>query len=393
MSKSPDAFRTISEVADWLDTPAHVLRFWESKFPQVKPVKRAGGRRYYRPADMVLLGGIKKLLHDDGLTIKGVQKYLSEHGVKAVSALAPPIEDGAEDDRNAPIEATAQEDAALGDAPARIEEDSAVEEAETAEIDAAEEEADAPFIEAEPPASTVVPFTGGTLAETPGRAEDAPADEEEAAPAARDTAAQDAATDEAAGIVEAPLPEADTDMAGIDLPAPGSPDQNTQDDAALAEASASAPEADIDRLISETLRDKDSVEAAATDAADEAGPAKEVRPAAPDAAEDDAQQPSLFGTTPEFLAKPFSDRAPSDEAPDRAADEDTAPEETPEPAASQDAEPAPKAPLATPRPDPDAPLPHGPLHHLAGISRLSPAMAARIAPHAAALRDHLGRGA
>ena len=72
MPKSRDAFRTISEVAEWLDTQPHVLRFWESKFSQVRPVKRAGGRRYYRPADMMLLGGIKRLLHDDGMTIKGV---------------------------------------------------------------------------------------------------------------------------------------------------------------------------------------------------------------------------------------------------------------------------------------------------------------------------------
>jgi DNA-binding transcriptional MerR regulator len=88
MDKSPDAFRTISEVAEWLGVQAHVLRFWESKFSQVKPVKRAGGRRYYRPADMVLLGGIKKLLHEDGLTVKGVQKTLREHGVEHVSALS-----------------------------------------------------------------------------------------------------------------------------------------------------------------------------------------------------------------------------------------------------------------------------------------------------------------
>jgi len=91
MAKSADAFRTISEVAEWLDTPAHVLRFWESKFTQVKPVKRAGGRRYYRPQDMRLLGGIKKLLHDDGMTIKGVQKLLRENGVKHVSSLSPPL--------------------------------------------------------------------------------------------------------------------------------------------------------------------------------------------------------------------------------------------------------------------------------------------------------------
>ncbi|MBV2360755.1 MerR family transcriptional regulator [Thalassococcus sp. CAU 1522] len=88
MAKSRDAFRTISEVAEWLDTPAHVLRFWESKFTQIKPVKRAGGRRYYRPNDMELLGGIKKLLHEDGMTIKGAQKVLREQGVKYVAGLS-----------------------------------------------------------------------------------------------------------------------------------------------------------------------------------------------------------------------------------------------------------------------------------------------------------------
>ena len=97
MAKSPDAFRTISEVADWLGIPAHVLRFWESKFTQVKPVKRAGGRRYYRPGDMQLLGGIKKLLHDDGLTIKGVQKILRENGVGHVSELSQPLDEMATD--------------------------------------------------------------------------------------------------------------------------------------------------------------------------------------------------------------------------------------------------------------------------------------------------------
>ncbi len=92
MEKSRDAFRTISEVAQWLGTPTHVLRFWESRFSQVKPVKRAGGRRYYRPTDMELLGGIKKLLHDDGLTIRGVQKILREEGVKHVAALSDPVD-------------------------------------------------------------------------------------------------------------------------------------------------------------------------------------------------------------------------------------------------------------------------------------------------------------
>ncbi len=105
MAKSADAFRTISEVADWLDTPAHVLRFWESKFAQVKPVKRAGGRRYYRPSDMLLLGGIKKLLHSDGMTIKGVQKLLREHGVKHVAEHSQPLDDvTAAEDKAATVE-------------------------------------------------------------------------------------------------------------------------------------------------------------------------------------------------------------------------------------------------------------------------------------------------
>lgn len=88
MDKSADAFRTISEVAEVLDTPAHVLRFWESRFPQIRPVKRAGGRRYYRPADIALLTGIKHLLHDEGLTIRGVQKILREQGVRHVAGLS-----------------------------------------------------------------------------------------------------------------------------------------------------------------------------------------------------------------------------------------------------------------------------------------------------------------
>ena len=91
MSKSAEAFRTISEVAEWLNTPTHVLRFWESKFSQIKPVKRAGGRRYYRPQDMLLIGGIKKLLHSDGLTIKAVQKILLEQGQKYVCNLSKPL--------------------------------------------------------------------------------------------------------------------------------------------------------------------------------------------------------------------------------------------------------------------------------------------------------------
>lgn len=83
-AKSPNAFRTISEVADGIGIPQHVLRFWESKFSQIKPMKRGGGRRYYRPEDVEIIDAIRRLLHDDGYTIKGAQKLLREHGVKAV---------------------------------------------------------------------------------------------------------------------------------------------------------------------------------------------------------------------------------------------------------------------------------------------------------------------
>ena len=86
--KSDDAFRTISEVAEALDVKPHVLRYWESKFDEIKPMKRAAGRRYYRPEDVELIAGIKQLLHEQGMTIKGAQKHLKENGIADVRALA-----------------------------------------------------------------------------------------------------------------------------------------------------------------------------------------------------------------------------------------------------------------------------------------------------------------
>ena len=88
MDKAPDAFRTISEVAADLDIPQHVLRFWETRFTQIKPMKRSGGRRYYRPDDVDLLRGIRRLLYGEGYTIRGVQRILKEHGIKSVQGLA-----------------------------------------------------------------------------------------------------------------------------------------------------------------------------------------------------------------------------------------------------------------------------------------------------------------
>jgi DNA-binding transcriptional MerR regulator len=90
LDKAPDAFRTISEVADELDVPQHVLRFWESRFPQIRPMKRAGGRRYYRPDDVDLLRGIRHLLYGEGYTIRGVQRILREQGAKFVQLVWQP---------------------------------------------------------------------------------------------------------------------------------------------------------------------------------------------------------------------------------------------------------------------------------------------------------------
>jgi DNA-binding transcriptional MerR regulator len=87
LDKSPDAFRTISEAAEELDLPQHVLRFWETRFSTIKPLKRGGGRRYYRPDDVLLLKGIRHLLYDQGFTIKGVQRILKDQGVRHVAAV------------------------------------------------------------------------------------------------------------------------------------------------------------------------------------------------------------------------------------------------------------------------------------------------------------------
>ena len=88
MTKGPQAFRTISESSDELGVPQHVLRFWETKFSFIRPMKRAGGRRFYRPQDLEVLRGVRVLLHDDGYTIKGVQRLHKEHGVRRLVAAA-----------------------------------------------------------------------------------------------------------------------------------------------------------------------------------------------------------------------------------------------------------------------------------------------------------------
>jgi DNA-binding transcriptional MerR regulator len=103
LNKAPDAFRTISEVAVELDLPQHVLRFWETRFPQIRPMKRGGGRRYYRPEDVDLLRGIRHLLYADGYTVRGVQRILRQQGVRMVqSAGQGPLPEPAQEDRSGP---------------------------------------------------------------------------------------------------------------------------------------------------------------------------------------------------------------------------------------------------------------------------------------------------
>ncbi|HEU4517668.1 MAG TPA: MerR family transcriptional regulator, partial [Steroidobacteraceae bacterium] len=132
MDKSPDAFRTISEVAEHLDVPQHVLRFWETRFSQIRPLKRGGGRRYYRPDDVDLLRGIRHLLYGEGYTIKGVQRILKEEGPRFVQSVgrgderAPSraqagAEHAAEDDNGA--EDDSGEDAAAEDEGAEDEDE------------------------------------------------------------------------------------------------------------------------------------------------------------------------------------------------------------------------------------------------------------------------------
>jgi DNA-binding transcriptional MerR regulator len=124
VEKAPDAFRTISEVAQELDVPQHVLRFWESRFREIRPMKRGGGRRYYRPDDVGLLRGIRHLLYGEGYTIRGVQRLLREQGVRFVQNVwqpgAPqpnhrPSEDAADDADEAAAEQLERDDADDGD--------------------------------------------------------------------------------------------------------------------------------------------------------------------------------------------------------------------------------------------------------------------------------------
>src|SRR3569833_2714060 len=147
MDKSPDAFRTISEVAEDLDVPQHVLRFWETRFGQLKPLKRGGGRRYYRPDDVDLLRGIRHLLYGEGYTIRGVQRLLKERGVKFVQGVWLPGGTAALKDSGEPASDVSADEASDENADTEI---------DTAASDEAEvDETPAPEIAPQPPMSRV----------------------------------------------------------------------------------------------------------------------------------------------------------------------------------------------------------------------------------------------
>ena len=112
MAKGPEAFRTISEAADELGVPQHVLRFWETKFSFIRPMKRAGGRRFYRPQDLMVLKGVRILLHEDGYTIKGVQRLHKEQGIRRLLAAA-----NADDEAGPETEDAAFEGGTIGEGP------------------------------------------------------------------------------------------------------------------------------------------------------------------------------------------------------------------------------------------------------------------------------------
>ncbi len=374
MSKSADAFRTISEVADWLGVQTHVLRFWESKFTQVKPVKRAGGRRYYRPADMLLLGGIRKLLHEDGLTIKGVQKILREEGMAHVADMSPPLD----------AETADQLD---GDLVTNLPDES--EQAAAALMDATDPGDAGPFADTHPirddtpaPAAVTKPSTVPSFMRSDAADLLANAEPVERAPDVPDLNSDFKPTQ------PAPLPETtQTPSYGQDAP------QNMQDDAgpfATDDAPAEAPSPEP------FFQDFDA-------AADDSAPPVQDEPEIADAAPD----------------SPFPDpdpTLPDDEAAQAAEDETTlppvdpapmfqayAPENVPQPQPAGEAEPAPVAAF-TPRPRvldiPDEAdtgnddITPSVLTRATRINRLTPAQANALRPLVAqltALRDQMAR--
>ncbi|MEM7488260.1 MAG: MerR family transcriptional regulator [Pseudomonadota bacterium] len=275
-TKAEGAFRTIREVSDWLGVPTHVLRFWESKFEQIAPVKGAGGRRYYRPEDMKLLGGIKVMLHDQGQTIRAVAQSIDDDGTEQVMAQSPALD--------MPESAPPRTRKVIRDTPA-------------------EEEAKAPSAEAEPdptpePADEPADATDETLTEAsvaepapdPAPAPDASSDPEPAKPKA-DPAPSDPAPSEGGEVVpfQRALPRQPVD-AGADPAIP-------QDSRSVAEAPA-----DPGDLLPEQPDDGTALPAAAD-------------PVPPAETRTDAPAPPADEPAPEPVAARHAEEVPPAEAP------------------------------------------------------------------------------
>lgn len=360
MSKSPDAFRTISEVADWLETPAHVLRFWESKFTQVKPVKRAGGRRYYRPADMELIGGIKRLLHDDGMTIKGVQKILRESGVKHVASLSQPLDNEAED--SGVVEASSEKDVI-----------------QSPEVIEAEQVSEAP---------AVVPFKPVAVEET------------EEAPKSSLDLSEEPVISPPTDSVPSPVDQED-DVAEIEP----TPEHVAEPDASLVDTVDDDETPDVQALSDDSDDTED--EGVATEQVDETKDEKLPEPDGHDdeselAANDEKEGEAPAAVLPSFLkppTKPAEDAVATD-TDDTNATEDTQTEsDTSEPdeivpdvaqkeSPEESKTPAIVAPDVPDDPDPDTiTAANGPLLHLSRIKALSPAQAEEISPLLDRLRE------
>jgi DNA-binding transcriptional MerR regulator len=175
-AKSAEAFRTISEVAIELDVPQHVLRFWESRFAQVRPVKRAGGRRYYRPDDIDLLKGIRALLYSDGFTIKGVQKVLKERGLRHVAGI------GRGENAVGTPEPVVVEKIVYVEKPVEAPRPAAVKKARPSHLRAVPDTLSLPFFDEQQPSDAAqAPMAEGPVAEEPvafvaGFADDLPVD-------------------------------------------------------------------------------------------------------------------------------------------------------------------------------------------------------------------------
>ncbi len=376
MAKSRDAFRTISEVAEGLETPAHVLRFWESKFSQVKPVKRAGGRRYYRPSDIDLLSGIKKLLHEEGMTIKGVQKVLREQGVRHVSALA------------------SQSEAEPASGPS----DDLIEDAPYTEVTLSDDtDAVIAFPKADAPRSApVAPEPLDPWEPAPPLSADADRTED---PVPDDDVAErgpgDADPPFTADAVDAPSPE--DSVAPSHEPVDPLPDPAPQpDEAEVTEETppVSANQID-DTLLPPDTADQETPPARDRDAAGSRVPMDEKTPR-PEVSEPDLPEPAVAkGNDPFSPETVTQDRDAQQEGPDSPVED---------PATQPSAAPLPPPAKITTRPvqlqDFDAPpvaarapAPRiGPLGHLARISALSPETAAGLAEHLPALqglRDRL----